>query len=162
MFFKESEITSATQQVRLDGATPLDPHTVVVPDGVMSPGESARVDQLARELVQIFRAADYGDIRAGLCEVVMRTANLIFDDEESLNADHTIIYFSVISRFIGEFLWAMDSVSRGLYLDRLDEVANEFAEETPVPWFESGLPAIEPGAGLSGADLSRADLRDQA
>ena len=143
MFFKESEIASTTQQVRLDGATPLDPHTVVVPDGVMSPGESARVDQLARELVQIFRAADYGDMAAGLCEVVMRTANLLFDDEESLNVDHTINYFSVISRFIGELLWTMDSVSRGLYLDRLDEVANELAEETLVPWFESGLPAID-------------------
>ena len=59
------------------------------------------------------------------------------------NVDHTINYFSVISRFIGELLWTMDSVSRGLYLDRLDEVANELAEETLVPWFESGLPAID-------------------
>ena len=103
----------------------------VVPDGLADMSET---HQLARQVVQVFRSADFDNPAVGQDEVVMHTENLVFDDDGSVDHDRVVGYLIIVNRFLGEFLWSMDVESRDLYLDHLAEMVDEWSNTVPTPW----------------------------
>ena len=131
MLFDEHNIWAASQSADQIGAEALDPESLVVPDGLVDMSET---HQMARQLVEVFRSADFDNPTAGQCEVIMRSVNLVFDDEESVDCDRVVGYLITVNRFLGEFLWSMDVESRDLYLDHLAEMVDEWSNRVPTPW----------------------------
>ena len=134
MLFDEHNIWAASQSADQVGAEALDPEGLVVPDGIVDMSET---HQLARQLVEIFRSADFDNPTAGQCEVIMHSVNLVFDDEESVDCDRVLGYLVIVNRFLGEFLWSMDVESRDLYFDHLAETVDEWSNMVPTPWFDT-------------------------
>ena len=134
MLFDEHNIWAASQSADQVGAEALDPEGLVVPDGIVDMSET---HQLARQLVEVFRSADFDNPTAGQCEVIMHSVNLVFDDEESVDCDRVLGYLVIVNRFLGEFLWSMDVESRDLYFDHLAEMVNEWSSMAPTPWFDT-------------------------
>ena len=106
----------------------------VVPDGLADMSET---HQLARQVVQVFRSADFDNPAVGQDEVVMHTENLVFDDDGSVDHDRVVGYLVIINRFLAEILWSWDVETRDLYFDHLAEMVNEWSSMAPTPWFDT-------------------------
>ena len=106
----------------------------VVPDGLADMSET---HQLARQVVQVFRSADFDNPAVGQDEVVMHTENLVFDDDGSVDHDRVVGYLVIINRFLAEILWSWDAETRDLYFDHLAEMVNEWSNTAPTPWFDT-------------------------
>ena len=106
----------------------------VVPDGLADMSET---HQLARQVVQVLRSADFDNPAVGQDEVVMHTENLVFDDDGSVDHDRVVGYLVIINRFLAEILWSWDAETRDLYFDHLAEMVNEWSNTAPTPWFDT-------------------------
>ena len=106
----------------------------VVPDGLADMSET---HQLARQVVQVFRSADFDNPAVGQDEVVMHTENLVFDDDGSVDHDRVVGYLVIINRFLAEILWSWDVETRDLYFDHLAEMVNEWSNMALSPWFDT-------------------------
>ena len=106
----------------------------VVPDGL---ADMSKTHQLARQVVQVFRSADFDNPAVGQDEVVMHTENLVFDDDGSVDHDRVVGYLVIINRFLAEILWSWDAETRDLYFDHLAEMVNEWSSMAPTPWFDT-------------------------
>ena len=106
----------------------------VVPDGLADMSET---HQLARQVVQVFRSADFDNPAVGQDEVVMHTENLVFDDDGSVDHDRVVGYLVIINRFLAEILWSWDAETRDLYFDHLAEMVNEWSNMALSPWFDT-------------------------
>ena len=106
----------------------------VVPDGLADMSET---HQLARQVVQVLRSADFDNPAVGQDEVVMHTENLVFDDDGSVDHDRVVGYLVIINRFLAEILWSWDVETRDLYFDHLAEMVNEWSSMAPTPWFDT-------------------------
>ncbi len=104
----------------------------VVPDGLADMSET---HQLARQVVQVFRSADFDNPAVGQDEVVMHTENLVFNDDGSVDHDRVVGYLVIINRFLAEILWSWDAESRDLYFDHLAETVDWWSSMAPTPWF---------------------------
>ena len=87
MLFDEHNIWAASQSADQVGAEALDPESLVVPDGLVDMSET---HQMARQLVEVFRSADFANPAVGQDEVVMHTENLVFDDDGSVDHDRVV------------------------------------------------------------------------
>ena len=134
MSFDEHDIRAASQSAGQVVAEALDSESLVVPYGLVDMSET---HQLARQLVEVFRSADFDNPRAGQCDLVMHSVNLVFPDDEVGDCDRVVRYLVVMSRFLGAFLWPMDAKSRGLYFDHLAEMVNEWSNMALSPWFDT-------------------------
>ena len=133
MLFDEHNIWAASQSGDHEGAKASDLKDPVVPDGLIDMGAT---HQLARQLVEVYRSADFDNSEAGQCEVIVHSANLVLDDEEPVDFERVIGYVVVVNRFLGEFLWSMDAESRDLYFDHLAETVDWWSSMAPSPWFD--------------------------
>ena len=106
----------------------------VVPDGLADMSET---HQLARQVVQVLRSADFDNPAVGQDEVIMHTENLVFDDDGSVDHDRVVGYLVIINRFLAEILWSWDVETRDLYFDHLAEMVNEWSSMAPTPWFDT-------------------------
>ena len=140
MLFDEHNIWAASQSADQVGAEALDPESLVVPDGLVDMSET---HQRARQLVEVFRSADFDNPTAGQCEVIMHSVNLVFDDEESVDCDRVLGYLVIVNRFLGEFLWSMDVESRDLYFDHLGETGEEWSNMVPTHWFDTDPSSLD-------------------
>jgi hypothetical protein len=134
MLFDEHNIWAASQSADQVGAEALDPESLVVPDGLVDMSET---HQMARQLVEVFRSADFDNPTAGQCEVIMHSVNLVFPDDEFGDCDRVVGYLVVINRFLGEFLWSMNVESRDLYFEHLTEMVDEWSNMVPTAWFDT-------------------------
>ena len=110
----------------------LNKKSPVVPDGLADMSET---HQLARQVVQVFRSADFDNPAVGQDEVVMHTENLVFDDDGSVDHDRVVGYLVIINRCLAEILWSWDAETRDRYFDHLAETVDWWSSTAPTPWF---------------------------
>ena len=104
----------------------------VVPDGLADMSET---HQLARQVVQVLRSADFDNPAVGQDEVIMHTENLVFDDDGSVDHDRVAGYLVIINRFLAEIVWSWDAETRDRYFDHLAETVDRWSSMDPTPWF---------------------------
>jgi len=105
----------------------------VVPDGLADMSET---HQLARQVVQVLRSADFDNPAVGHDEVMMHTENLVFDDDGSVDHDRVAGYLVIINRFLAEIVWSWDAETRDRYFDHLAETVDWWSSMAPSPWFD--------------------------
>ena len=134
--YDENEVWPVAQEPDTAQISPTDPERMVIriPDGLADRSEDNR---LARDLIRIFRSADYVSWESGQLGVLDDTVVLLEGEhrDEPLRESRVAGYVVAVNRFLGVLIWNMDDQTRDEYLGHLDGLVDEW-ESCPTPWYE--------------------------